>query len=739
MASEARPVDRGRRHAGPLLADRREAAVRHRDDAAEADAEPAGHLRLHRERAFEVRIRQKSGERAEHGYGTAGVDAAVAPAARKRVREQLCHAAFSSERAVVRGVSTAVRAEETLEVAALQDIVLVPAPVEEVRRDAARGERAREEDERSDADSTGDERDTVGVEEVVDRERHAQRTEDGKRRSLGEARERRRSNPHDLDDELQRGNARHGRHVRDGERAAEVRAEPLAGLDHGEVARFRPGADRAGREKQGIVPFVVVDRLEDAERFVDGHREGGETRRARIMSEGRPAYHLPLAGALAGLAAGDLLLGLNPELQGARPAARLLLVAAVAGAIVGSPLAFLSRARRTPRAGAALGAGLLAAYGVFVEFQRQALHDFVPAGARRVLVATAMAAFLSAAILGVRAVRGGPSVQTLWLPLLLFLLPPFVGRRAPERPSPEASPAPLRPPRRNLLVVGLEGASWGLLTTYASEGAMPVVERLLREGTAGPLAALAPYDRAALWTTAATGKRPLKHGVVSSRRWETPGGPLRLLPVLPGSPVPGGERSLVDAAADRRSLTFWEILASRGHEAAVLGWPASSPAREGLVLWASDAFFDGDADATAALPAEAAARARLFRVPPDALDRPLARSLVPMALAADEGRRAARLLPVPRRPSRRDSRARRPGAHDLPVRACGMGAAAHARSHLALPARAKARGEPRCRAGRLRALRGSRREVGRSSHVRERPRSGADAARPRRRAPRPGH
>src|ERR1019366_6178096 len=73
------------------------------------------------------------------------------------------------------------------------------------------------------------------------------------------------------------------------------------------------------------------------------------------------------------------------------------------------------------------------------------------------------------------------------------------------------------------------------------------------------------------------------------------------------------------------------------------------------------------------------------------------------------------------------------------VRACGMGAAAHARSHLALPARAKARGEPRCRAGRLRALRGSRREVGRSSHVRERPRSGAAAARPRRRAPRPGH
>ncbi len=262
----------------------------------------------------------------------------------------------------------------------------------------------------------------------------------------------------------------------------------------------------------------------------------------------------------------------------------------------------------------------------------------MPAGARRVLVATAMAALLSAALLAARALRGGPSAGTLAIPLVLFLLAPLAGRRAPERPSPGAPLAPLRAPRRNLLVVGLEGASWDLLATYASEGAMPVVERLLRGGAAGPFAPLVPYDRAALWTTAATGKRPLKHGVVSSRRFETPGGSLRLLPVLPGSAVPGGAHPTADAAASRRSLTFWEILAARGHEAAVLGWPASSPAREGLVLWASDVFFDGGADAGAARPAEAAARARLFRVAPDGLDRPLARALVPDGLPAGEAR-----------------------------------------------------------------------------------------------------
>ena len=357
------------------------------------------------------------------------------------------------------------------------------------------------------------------------------------------------------------------------------------------------------------------------------------------MSEGRPAYHLPLGGALFGLAAGDLLLGLNPDLLRFLPAARLLSVAAAAGAFLAAPLALLPGARRgASRAGAAWGAALLAAFGVFVEFQRQALHDFVPWGARRVLVATALAAFLSAAVLAARALRGGPNAGTLSIPIALFLLAPALGRRAPERPVPGAATAPLRAPRRNLLVVGFEGASWDLLTAYASEGAMPVVARLLREGAAGPLAPLSPYDRAALWTTAATGKRPLKHGVVSSRRWETPGGALRLLPVLPGSAVPGGARPAADAATVRRSLTFWEILASRGHEAAVLGWPASSPAREGLVLWASDAFFDGSPAENTALPAEAAARARLFRVSPDGLDRPLARALVPDGLAKGEAR-----------------------------------------------------------------------------------------------------
>jgi hypothetical protein len=183
-------------------------------------------------------------------------------------------------------------------------------------------------------------------------------------------------------------------------------------------------------------------------------------------------------------------------------------------------------------------------------------------------------------------------------------------------------------------VIGIEGVSWDLLTAFASEGSLPTFARLLSEGAAGPLASLAPYDRAALWTSAATGKRPAKHGVVAGFRRDALSGSFRVLPVVPGLGrlVPPFGSWVREDGARRRSLTFWEILVARGHESAVLNWPCSSPARDGPVLWATDRFFAGDDSAEAARPAPAARRARLFRVSPDGLDRPLVRALVPDGL-----------------------------------------------------------------------------------------------------------
>jgi hypothetical protein len=178
-----------------------------------------------------------------------------------------------------------------------------------------------------------------------------------------------------------------------------------------------------------------------------------------------------------------------------------------------------------------------------------------------------------------------------------------------------------------------------LLSRAVSDGSLPVFARLLEEGAGGPLGALRPYDRAALWTTAATGKLPRAHGVVSGEETRTPLGTLRLLPRLPGlsgpvrapfcAPEPRG-------GAERRSRAFWEILASRRHQASVLGWPASDPPREGLVLWATEEFFSGGGAEGSALPSEAAARARLLLLGARNLDRALARALEPSTLPVNE-------------------------------------------------------------------------------------------------------
>jgi hypothetical protein len=228
-------------------------------------------------------------------------------------------------------------------------------------------------------------------------------------------------------------------------------------------------------------------------------------------------------------------------------------------------------------------------------------------------------------------------VRFLLLILALYAVPPFFGRRLPERSGLASPPEVPRTSNRSLLVVGLDGASWDLIAAGASDGSLPVFARLLREGAGGPLSSFAPYDRTALWTTAATGKKPLRHGRVSTWIHDTPAGTLKLLPRLMGAAPPMRVPLSMNRLADgpSRSLTFWEILSRRGHEAAVLNWPGSYPAQPGLVLWETPRAFDGERSPEAAQPPAAAEKAQLFRVDVSRLDLPLARALVPEGLPAE--------------------------------------------------------------------------------------------------------
>jgi len=366
------------------------------------------------------------------------------------------------------------------------------------------------------------------------------------------------------------------------------------------------------------------------------------------MSEALRRSHPALLGAIAGVAVGDVLLALNPHLLTPVLALRLLAGCGLLGGLLFAPLGFFVKEPGAPSAGFWWGATLLLLLlAVFAEEQRLAYYTFLGNGTRRLLVGVSLAGS-SVALVSLLAAFGRPRGRAAAVPLVaavaLLSAVPLLAKRGPDRATlapPQAIP---RTATRSLLVVGLEGVSWELLSRAVSEGTLPVFARLLEEGAGGPLGALTPYDRAALWTTAATGKLPRVHGVVSGESTGTPLGSLRLLPRLPGlsGPVrvpffpraPGG-------GAGRRSLAFWEILAARRHEAAVLGWPASDPPREGLVLWATEEFFAGGGAEGTALPAATAARARLLLLGAGNLDRPLARALEPAALPEEERRAAS--------------------------------------------------------------------------------------------------
>ena len=366
------------------------------------------------------------------------------------------------------------------------------------------------------------------------------------------------------------------------------------------------------------------------------------------MSEALRRSHPALLGATVGVAVADVLLALNPHLLDPPLALRLVAGGALLGGLLLAPFGVLVKEPGRPSAGFWWATALLfLLLAAFSEEQRLAYYTFLGNGTRRLLVGVSLAGILLSACPAAAALkrpRGRAAGAPFFAALVLFSAVPLLARRGPDQATlarPQAIP---RTATRSLLVVGLEGISWELLSRAASEGTLPVFARLLEEGAGGPLGALRPYDRAALWTTAATGKLPRAHGVVSGESTKTPLGSFRLLPRLPGLSGPlhvpfcppkgtGG--------AGRRSLAFWEILAARRHEAAVLGWPAAAPPRPGLVLWATEEFFAGGGAEGAALPAETAARARLLLLGASNLDRPLARALEPPGLPEEERKAAA--------------------------------------------------------------------------------------------------
>lgn len=179
-------------------------------------------------------------------------------------------------------------------------------------------------------------------------------------------------------------------------------------------------------------------------------------------------------------------------------------------------------------------------------------------------------------------------------------------RPAGFRPGPQTGstvePADPDPPPVILLVV--DGLDPALLRDLVRAGDLPNFERLLAEGTWGPLTSLEPTLSPLLWTSLATGRLPRDHGIHHFVRHQVPGlsAPLDHFPPRTGLThhlVPWleslgwtGWRAVPYTSPARRRRALWEIVGEYwpvGIYRWLVTWPAE-PVEGFLVaggLWAS--------------------------------------------------------------------------------------------------------------------------------------------------------
>ncbi|HSD66953.1 MAG TPA: alkaline phosphatase family protein [Vicinamibacteria bacterium] len=127
-----------------------------------------------------------------------------------------------------------------------------------------------------------------------------------------------------------------------------------------------------------------------------------------------------------------------------------------------------------------------------------------------------------------------------------------VGIAWSRRPVPEV---------KRLVLLGFDGVSPNLLEPLVAQGKLPAIRRLMDRGSYGPLRSFRPAKSGVLWTSIATGKSMLKHGIVD---WTYVN--------EQGIEVPyQGE--------GRRAKTYWEILAERGLRTGTINWWVTYPPR----------------------------------------------------------------------------------------------------------------------------------------------------------------
>lgn len=109
-------------------------------------------------------------------------------------------------------------------------------------------------------------------------------------------------------------------------------------------------------------------------------------------------------------------------------------------------------------------------------------------------------------------------------------------------------------------VIAIDGADWELLSELAADGRIPNIRALSQRGVTATLQTIQPTVSPLVWTTAATGLPPDRHGVIDF--------------------VDGTRKRPVDSFT-RRSPAVWDIAEAFGRHAQVVNWWTAWPPTPG--------------------------------------------------------------------------------------------------------------------------------------------------------------
>jgi predicted AlkP superfamily phosphohydrolase/phosphomutase len=123
-----------------------------------------------------------------------------------------------------------------------------------------------------------------------------------------------------------------------------------------------------------------------------------------------------------------------------------------------------------------------------------------------------------------------------------------------------------------VVLIGLDGADWNIIHPLFERGKLPNLARLTKEGSWGVLQTARPTKSPVIWTSIATGKTMIKHGILDYQF------------------VTENNIAIPYSAGERRAKTFWNILGEKGFTVGIINWFVTFPAEEVNGFLVSDRF-----------------------------------------------------------------------------------------------------------------------------------------------------